>query len=473
MAAGQGSCEVKSALQKFRYAATGRWAVSIRTYVVLVFPFGFLTSIEREQLLNGVGLTRAVTIALAGEVVVSLYLFIIQSVLLSSRKTELQPLLRCLFVWFSAGLVRGFFTAFYAVWAFGYETDLSVRIPPAAIYTTGAMALTAFYFGSIDRRRIQTQALNTLGDVLDQEHAQLGQLEADKRREVLSVFEAQLMPQVVALRLGIQKLLGGRIATEEVELRKLMAQSQEISQAINRQKEVFEGGGKAPSFQFNSEVQNSYLSHLIPQIISIRLTAIVMILGSTSGQFPRNGFKGVVAGVIGALFIVSILLPISILIKKRPEIRRFLMPLGFLGAFSVQYFFNLLQPTLGFDLNNPYAPWYSGLKSVYGVYVSSVIASLLVDTSRELEGANVQGATLRNALSTLNVRHDAIEKSLFETRFGTLQGKITGVTMALHLMGSQSMGQISADRKQELLESANNLLGESMQAIESLSVKTP
>ena len=473
MAAGQGCCEVKSVLQKFRYAATGRWAVSIRTYVVLVFPFGFLTSIEREQLLNGVGLTRAVTMALAGEVVVSLYLFIIQSVLLGSRKTELQPLMRCLFVWFSAGLVRGFFTAFYAVWAFGYEMDLSVRIPPAAIYTTGAMALTAFYFGSIDRRRIQTQALNTLGDVLDQEHAQLGQLEADKRREVLSVFEAQLMPQVVALRLGIQKLLGGRIATEEVELRKLMTQSQEIAQAINRQKEKFEGGGKSPSYQFNSEVQNSYLSHLIPQIISIRLTAIVMILGSTSGQFPRNGIKGVVAGVIGALFIVSILLPISILIKKRPEIRRFLMPLGFLGAFSVQYFFNLLQPTLGFDLNNPYAPWYSGLKSVYGVYVASVIASLLVDTSRELEGANVQGATLRNSLSTLNIRHDAIEKSLFETRFGTLQGKITGVTMALHLMGSQSMGQISADRKQELLESANNLLGESMRAIESLGVKTP
>ena len=464
---------MKSALQKLRFAATGRWAVSIRTYVVLVFPFGFLTSIEREQLLNGVGLTRAVTIALAGEVVVSLYLFIIQSVLLGSRKTELQPLLRCLFVWFSAGLARGFFTAFYGMWAFGYEMNLAVRIPSAAIYTTGAMALTAFYFGSIDRRRIQTQALNTLGDVLDQEHAQLGQLEVDKRREVLSVFEAQLMPQVVALRLGIQKLLGVRITTEEVELRKLMAQSQEISQAINRQKEVFEGGGKAPSYQFNSGVQNSYLSHLIPQIMSIRLTAIVMILGSTSGQFPRNGMKGVVAGVIGALFIVSILLPISILIKKRPDIRRFLIPLGFLGAFSVQYVFNLLQPTLGFDLNNPYAPWYSGLKSVYGVYVASVIASLLVDTSRELEGANVQGATLRNALSTLNVRHDAIEKSLFETRFGTLQGKITGVTMALHLMGSQSMGEISADRKQELLESANNLLGESMQAIESLGVKTP
>jgi hypothetical protein len=76
VAAGQGSCEVKSALQRFRYAATGRWAVSIRTYLVLIFPFGFLTSIEREQLLNGVGISQAATTAFAGELAASLYLFL-------------------------------------------------------------------------------------------------------------------------------------------------------------------------------------------------------------------------------------------------------------------------------------------------------------------------------------------------------------------------------------------------------------
>jgi len=145
--------------------------------------------------------------------------------------------------------------------------------------------------------------------------------------------------------------------------------------------------------------------------------------------------------------------------------------LGFAGAFSVQYFFNLLQPTLGFHLDHPYIPWYSGLKSVYGVYVASVIASMLVETGREFEGANLQGASLRDALSTLNSRNDAIAQSLFDTRFGTLQGKITGVTMALHLMSSQSMGEISSERKKELLESANHLLGESMRTIESMTLK--
>ena len=103
-----------SPVQRFRYAATGRWAVSIRTYLVLVFPFGFLTSIEREQLLNGVGLTRAATIAFAGELSASLYLFIAQLFILGDRKTKLQPLSRCLFVWVSTGFVRSCFTAIYA-----------------------------------------------------------------------------------------------------------------------------------------------------------------------------------------------------------------------------------------------------------------------------------------------------------------------------------------------------------------------
>jgi hypothetical protein len=137
----------------------------------------------------------------------------------------------------------------------------------------------------------------------------------------------------------------------------------------------------------------------------------------------------------------------------------------------VQYVFNLLQPRLGFVLDNPYTPWYSGLKSVYGVYVASIIASLLVNTGREFDGAQIKGSNLRDAIQVLSLRNEVIDQSIFDTRFGTLQGKIAGVTMALHLMDTQSLGQISASRKKELLESANELLGESMHTIESLSLK--
>lgn len=438
---------------------------------MLVFPFGFLTSIDREQLLNGVGISQAATIAFAGELVASLYLFLAQLFILGDRKNKQQSLARCLFVWISTGLVRGGFTAVYAQWAFGYQLDLPIRLPAAILFTAGAMAVTAFYFGTIERRRLETQALHSLGGVLHQEHSGLNNLEVEKRKQVLSVFEAQLLPQVSALRSGIQKLLAGQDEDNEQGLRLLLTQSQDISKAINQQKLEYEGDSKSSPDEFNSGSLIPDWSQLMPKIISIRLTFFVMVLGASTGQFPRNGIKGVAAGVIGAIIIVSILLPLSILIKRYPSHRNFLMPLGFAAAFSVQYFFNLLQPTLGFVLNNPYAPWYSGLKSVYGVYVASVIASLLVNTGREFEGANIKGSNLRDAIHLLSLRNEVIDQSLFDTRFGTLQGKIAGVTMALHLMDTQSLGQISSSRKKELLGSANELLSESMRTIESLTLK--
>ena len=61
-------------------------------------------------------------------------------------------------------------------------------------------------------------------------------------------------------------------------------------------------------------------------------------------------------------------------------------------------------------------------------------------------------------------------RSVFEGRFGTLQGKISGVTMALHLIGSETMGKISNERKVELLKDANKLLGQSLSEIENLKV---
>jgi 2-phospho-L-lactate transferase/gluconeogenesis factor (CofD/UPF0052 family) len=103
--------------------------------------------------------------------------------------------------------------------------------------------------------------------------------------------------------------------------------------------------------------------------------------------------------------------------------------------------------------------------------VASVIAFLLVNTGREFDGAQIKGSNLRDAIQVLSLRNEVIDQSIFDTRFGTLQGKIAGVTMALHLMDTQSLGQISASRKKELLESANELLGESMHTIQSLTLK--
>ena len=169
-------------LHKFRYAATGRWAVSLRTYL-LVFPFGYVVSTERELIYNPTSLSRAALIALAGELVSFLYLFIAQNLFLGDRKNSLQPIWRCIFVWSSTGFVRGLCVAAYAHWAFGYDWLFLQRIPSATGYTTIGMALAATYFGTIERRRTEYQALISVGELLaDEEIEYWRRILSDARR---------------------------------------------------------------------------------------------------------------------------------------------------------------------------------------------------------------------------------------------------------------------------------------------------
>ena len=139
---------MNSYIQSFRFAATGRWAVSIRTYL-LIFPFGYLVSVERELIFNEVTQARAAMIALAGELAGFLYLYLAQNLLLKDRVTSLQPIWRCAFVWASTGVVRGLGVGLYAHWAFGYDLELIKRIPPAVGYTTTVMTLAAFWVQNV------------------------------------------------------------------------------------------------------------------------------------------------------------------------------------------------------------------------------------------------------------------------------------------------------------------------------------
>ena len=146
---------MKGAFTRFKYASTGRWAVSIRTYSAIIFPFGFLTSIEREELFHSIGIAQAATIAFAGEITACLYIYILQATLLRGRYEKLQPLSRCAFVWVSAGVVRGFFTVCYGFWVYDFALNFQSRIVPSTLYTAFAMIAAAFYFGTIERKRIE------------------------------------------------------------------------------------------------------------------------------------------------------------------------------------------------------------------------------------------------------------------------------------------------------------------------------
>ena len=458
---------MKEAFTRFRYATTGRWAVSIRTYSAIIFPFGFLTSIEREQLFHSLGITQAATIAFAGEIAACLYIYILQATLLRARYEQLQPLRRCAFVWVSAGVVRGFFTACYGFWVYGFALNFSSRIVPSTFYTAFAMMVAAFYFGSIERKRIEIQAMNSLGKVLSQEQKELSDIQKDLSAQFLEVLDKELLPQAEVLRDQISQALILQPQSENNHIfEELQIKGNELSSALEIQLKKFMGA-KTNTESFK-EQQFSYWFALIPRTVSIRLTFILLLLGSASGQFPRNGIQGVLSGILVTFIVVAYLLPFSFLFKRTNFSRVILLIASFGGVFLLQYFYVIMQSKVLTSLEHPFEPWYAGLKTMYGVYLASVIASLMIQIGYSHKGVVEGSLNLEKGIQTLSKSNLGLESSKFEARYGVLQGKITGVTIALHLLNSKSLGEISESRKQELLFNANSLLTQSIASIKNL-----
>ena len=458
---------MKEAFTRFRYATTGRWAVSIRTYSAIIFPFGFLTSIEREQLFNTIGIAQAATIAFAGEIAACLYIYILQATLLRGRYEQLQPLRRCAFVWVSAGVVRGVFTACYGFWVYGFALNFSSRIVPSTFYTAFAMMVAAFYFGSIERKRIEIQAMNSLGKVLSQEQKELSDIQKDLSAQFSEVLDKELLPQAEVLRDQISQALILQPQSENNHIfEELQIKGNELSSALEIQLKKFMGA-KTNTESFK-EQQFSYWFALIPRTVSIRLTFILLFLGSASGQFPRNGIQGVLSGILVTFIVVAYLLPFSFLFKRTNFSRVILLIASFGGVFLLQYFYVIMQSKVLTSLEHPFEPWYAGLKTMYGVYLASVIASLMIQIGYSHKGVVEGSLNLEKGIETLSKSNLGLESSKFEARYGVLQGKITGVTIALHLLNSKSLGEISDSRKQELLFNANSLLTQSIASIKNL-----
>ena len=463
---------MKFALQRFRYAATGRWAVSIRTYTPIVMPFGFLTSIEREQSFNRTSITQAVVIAVGGELVCALYIFIMQTALLENRYQRLQPLWRCLIVWFGAGFVRGFFTACNANWNFGYEFDFLNRIFPSMTYTGLAMALVAFFFGSIERKRIEIKALNSLDQILQTDQENL--FKAEERQKVVAqqVFQSQILPQINSLQDGINELLKDpQNQADSRSLKTLYEQSVAVANSLQSQKGNLKNQQSINPKSDNDQNPYSYWSALLPRTLSVRITFITLLLGSFSGQYSRNGIEGVKAGFVGAVIVTAYIFPLAQIIKRNMRFKSVAYFLGYVGAFVLQAVYNVIQPKLLLVLDNPYAPWYSAIKTTYGLYIASVIASMLVLVQGSFKNLIESGAQLEKNVEILHLQNLALEQSITESQFGTLQGKISGVSMALHLMGT--MKSIDQKRKTELLTGASELLKESLNALKIMKEVKP
>ncbi len=462
---------MRESLEKFKVAATGRWAISIRTYMLAV-PFAVLIGLERENILNPGNSTRSFAIVMCGELASYLYIFIAQATLLRHRRVRLQSLSLCIFIWFSTGTVKGLFFIIYAVWAYGYEPDFLARLIPPTLFAGFSSALLAFYFGSIERRRIESKALGSLDELLSVDQGLMMSADAHARGEAMAALKSTLIPQLEKLQRTLSTLAESDFRNQD-KLTSLAQQSEQLSAAVNFQAQAIARSRANIHRKRPRKDSISYFSGLFPQVISVRITMLVVILGASTGQMTRNGPQGVASGLVGAAVLGVVVLVLRQYSKRLTgaKLRNLLIacyPIVFLT--QAIYVANLSR--IGFNLRDPYMPWYSGMKTIYGFYIASIIASLLVDTTQHFDNSRTESEVLRRELARLDRGQEVLRQHIFTTRFGSVQGKISGVVMALQLSVGTNSESKPSEKIQELLAGANQLLIDARMEIEALSKET-
>lgn len=457
---------MRAAFHNFKIAVTGRNAVSLPTFLLLV-PFGLMVALEREKQFNPeIPLSKSLLITVAGFFASFLYLFIVQATLLKNRKKAPQQLWKCLFAWYSTGIMQGLASACYAHYAFGLLWELPERTLMTPFYIGTGLALVAFYFGSIDRRRVEDQALQSLEHMLAVDKGEMVTSDAKARLNAQSVLENLLKPQIEKLQMLIGNLNssdGAHVSELTSASKELLAATQVEADSVLRSRELESGSKKVKLKRI------SLLSGIFPHELSVRVSVLLIAFGAFTGQFPRNGWEGVLAGEIGALIIGLVLFLLSRVVKRSEARNRrtFLLSSYFL-VFLTQAIWTHLQSTIGFNLAHPYNPFYSATKTLYGVYVGSIISSLVVDTSKRLSVARDQSDVVRQEIAYLTREQEALDQHIYTTRFGSIQGKISGVIMALQLIEASGQTSEFYSKRKELMRNAHNLLNDALREIEAL-----
>jgi hypothetical protein len=191
-----------------------------------------------------------------------------------------------------------------------------------------------------------------------------------------------------------------------------------------------------------------------------------------SGQINRNGLIGVASGLVGTALLVIVLLALrKISIRLHGTTVAFAIIASYPIVFLTQVFYVNNLSSAFFELPNPYLPWYSAVKTIYGYYLASIVAGLLIGNTEKLTASREVHDDLQSQITTLNRQQDLISQHILETRFGTIKGKIAGVTMALQLILNEDFSTSNANMQSKMMSGALQLLTEAQKEVELLDIE--
>ena len=464
---------MKRFFDNFVTVATGRWAISLPS-VALSIPFMMIFSLERENALNAGSFGTQLMIVTGGTLASIFYLFITQATLLSSRKERKQPLSLCLFIWFSSGVVGGLVSEFYGHYTLRVGSDLVMRVANSFFVSGFALGLVAYWFGTVQKIKMEANVLRSLEDLLTVDTFHLNDAQVQAKKSAISNLHSTLLPKVVQLQkltTGLQKY--GTSESLAVALHELETQAEDLSNKLNSKLTLLEGTPSLLDTKSHDRFATvKLMSGIFPRKLSVGTSFIVLIFGAIIGQGTRNGLLGILVGVLSSLLMVGVIYLLRYFGTRANalETSRF-STVAYILIYAFSFLYASTVQSVVLALSNPYQPWYSALKTVSGVYIASLISTLLYEQNRSLVSMSSESAIRRTQIESMSESNEELQYLTASTSFGSIQGQISGVIMALNVLTENDGIPTSKRNLSRFIADTNSLLGDAIYEIEHICTR--
>ncbi|CAN2212425.1 hypothetical protein MCEGKSH29_01027 [Candidatus Nanopelagicaceae bacterium] len=459
-------------LQHFKLVSTGRTAVSMPS-MVLYLPLSFIFALEREFVLAPNNLNNQLKIVLAGELTSFLFLHTSALTVLKNRKLREQNLFLCLMVWAMTGVIRGFFSEFYASSVLNYQSYTSNRILSSVLFSTLGLAFAAYSFGSIYAIDTKKSALRSLNGFILSENADLNAKQSAMKEEAIITLQQSLVPKVIQLQhltSGLKKIDASDALQQS--LHSLEEQAQHLAYQMRVNLDKLES---IPNLRTGVTSRLFILSKnslaIWPTKLSVKLSILFLSIGGVIVHIGRNSISGVLSSLFGSVIIGGALLILQRLLQKaKSDLKQFLFISTFVCLFVIQYFYaSRLVPAV-FNLDQPLNPWYSSAKIVFAVFLASSFISFLDRDSSILKSMIDQSSSSREVLNLQNDMNEILEATNTSTNQGALQGQISGALLSLNLLTKDEDLNLTRLNAADIIDNANILLTNSILEIKKLSL---
>lgn len=442
--------------------------------MILYLPISLVFALEREFALTPGSLNDQIRIVLAGEFTSFLFLHICALTLLRNRKNRGQSLFLCISVWAMTGVVRGYFAEFYASSVLDYESNWVNRILLSAIFTTLGLGLAAYTFGYIYELEIKKSVLRSLNNFISIDSKNLNSSQISMKEEAIATLQKTLIPKVIqlqALSSGLKKAETSSALT--LSLQALEEQARRLAYQMRVNLDNLESIPNPRSNSFSRRFNTSKFPIAFwPNRLSVKLSFSFLLIGGAIVQYGRNSTPGVMAALFSSLLAGSVLFIFERFLKTQASIESRLVHIfAYIAVFIVQFSYSSVLIPLIFDLPQGFSPWYSSFKVTLVVFMASFFLSFIEADSERLVEMSKEISDSRENLKSKNSTNEILTSLNIATNQGALQGKISGVILALNMIAEDEDLNKTSMNPVLVINNATTLLTDSIAEIQNVSIR--